>query len=252
MRDDLGFSPVELGLLTGIPVLCFSLAAPLASLAGRKLGAGGGHHVDPSWCAGWGRGAVGRRRVTGHARDGDPWRGHHRGQYRGAADYPAGLTPAGRERRWASIRPPSTSVRSSRPWLRRRWPSVGLAAGVAAGGAFRHRGRALSGARRRPPGLPPAADDGSGGPAAAGRQPASRWITVGLTFGFAGQAISYYGVTAWLPTLLADELGMAPAAAGRGPRFSRSSRSLAAWGSRWWPASPARRRLRPHLGCHCG
>jgi CP family cyanate transporter-like MFS transporter len=39
---------------------------------------------------------------------------------------------------------------------------------------------------------------------------------VGLTAGFAGQAISYYGVTAWLPTLLSDELGMAPAAAGAG------------------------------------
>jgi CP family cyanate transporter-like MFS transporter len=34
--------------------------------------------------------------------------------------------------------------------------------------------------------------------------------------GFAGQAISYYGVTAWLPTLLSDELGMMPAAAGAG------------------------------------
>lgn len=39
---------------------------------------------------------------------------------------------------------------------------------------------------------------------------------MGLTAGFAGQAISYYGVTAWLPTLLSDELGMAPAAAGAG------------------------------------
>ena len=29
---------MELGFLTGIPVLCFALAAPLASLAGRKLG----------------------------------------------------------------------------------------------------------------------------------------------------------------------------------------------------------------------
>jgi CP family cyanate transporter-like MFS transporter len=61
----------------------------------------------------------------------------------------------------------------------------------------------------------PAPDDGKGGPPAAGR-PASRWITAGLTVGFAGQAISYYGVTAWLPTLLSDELGMTPAAAGAG------------------------------------
>ncbi|MDZ4093059.1 MAG: MFS transporter, partial [Arthrobacter sp.] len=39
MQAELGFSPVELGLLTGIPVLCFALAAPLAALTGRKLGA---------------------------------------------------------------------------------------------------------------------------------------------------------------------------------------------------------------------
>ena len=38
MQRDLGFSPVEIGFLTGIPVLCFALAAPLASLTGRKLG----------------------------------------------------------------------------------------------------------------------------------------------------------------------------------------------------------------------
>src|SRR5918995_1218797 len=39
MQRDLGFSPVELGLLTGIPVLCFSLASPLASFAARRFGA---------------------------------------------------------------------------------------------------------------------------------------------------------------------------------------------------------------------
>ena len=54
------------------------------------------------------------------------------------------------------------------------------------------------------------------GPARAGAKPASRWITVGLTAGFAGQAFSYYGVTAWLPSILADELGMTAAGAGAG------------------------------------
>ncbi len=39
IQVDLGFSPVMLGLLTSIPVLCFALAAPLASLAARKFGA---------------------------------------------------------------------------------------------------------------------------------------------------------------------------------------------------------------------
>lgn len=59
-----------------------------------------------------------------------------------------------------------------------------------------------------------APDDGSGTrlPPVAG----ARWTTAGLTAGFAGQAFSYYGVTAWLPTILSDELGMAPSAAGAG------------------------------------
>ncbi|BAS14573.1 inner membrane transport protein YeaN [Arthrobacter sp. Hiyo8] len=42
------------------------------------------------------------------------------------------------------------------------------------------------------------------------------WLTAGLTLGFAGQAFSYYGVTAWLPSFLADELGMGTAQAGAG------------------------------------
>jgi MFS transporter, CP family, cyanate transporter len=37
------------------------------------------------------------------------------------------------------------------------------------------------------------------------------WV---LTVAFAGQAFAYYGVTAWLPQLLRDELAMAPASAG--------------------------------------
>ena len=42
------------------------------------------------------------------------------------------------------------------------------------------------------------------------RRPAA-W---GLTIAFAGQAFSYYGATAWLPTLLADEEGLSRPAAG--------------------------------------
>jgi CP family cyanate transporter-like MFS transporter len=41
-----------------------------------------------------------------------------------------------------------------------------------------------------------------------------RPVVWGLTAGFAGQAFAYYGMTAWLPQLLRDELGMAPGAAG--------------------------------------
>ncbi|MBP2366991.1 MFS transporter [Pseudonocardia parietis] len=41
-----------------------------------------------------------------------------------------------------------------------------------------------------------------------------RPVVWGLTVAFAGQAFAYYGVTAWLPVLLTDELGMTSEAAG--------------------------------------
>ena len=45
----------------------------------------------------------------------------------------------------------------------------------------------------------------------------SAWIAPFLLgLAFAGQAFAYYGITAWLPTLLADEVGFGPAAAGAG------------------------------------
>jgi CP family cyanate transporter-like MFS transporter len=37
-----------------------------------------------------------------------------------------------------------------------------------------------------------------------------------LAIAFAGQSFAYYAITAWLPTLLADEVGFGPAAAGAG------------------------------------
>ncbi|HEY5879097.1 MAG TPA: MFS transporter [Nakamurella sp.] len=72
-------------------------------------------------------------------------------------------------------------------------------------------------ARRRPkpaqpePPAPPAPPGPRGKPAAeAGRGSSvfrrpSTWL---LTAAFAGQAYAYYGLTAWLPTVLADEVGM--------------------------------------------
>ena len=46
----------------------------------------------------------------------------------------------------------------------------------------------------------------------------SRWwrrpVVWGLTIAFAGQAFAYYGMTAWLPVVLIDRLGMTAAQAG--------------------------------------
>lgn len=41
-----------------------------------------------------------------------------------------------------------------------------------------------------------------------------RFSTWGLTLAFAGQAFGYYGLTAWIPTLLHDEVGLSRSGAG--------------------------------------
>ena len=216
LEDDLGFTPVELGFLTGIPVLCFALAAPLASLAGRKLGpefaitltllgvlfgvvvrsAGGGALVM------LGTVILGVAITIGNIvvpliirRDFTPARqGAAMGTYTAALNIGSFLT--------SMVSAPLAELLGWRPAI----AASGLFA-VAAGTVW----VIAVGRRAFIPAAVPASDPGR----PAGKL-TSRWITAALTFGFAGQAFSYYGVTAWLPSLLADELGMAPAAAGAG------------------------------------
>ncbi|MET4095460.1 MFS transporter [Arthrobacter sp. UYCu712] len=215
MRDDLGFTPVELGFLTGIPVLCFALAAPLASLAGRKLGpefaitltllgvllgvvvrsAGGGALVM------LGTVILGVAITIGNIvvpliirRDFTPARqGAAMGTYTAALNIGSFLTSV--------VSAPLAEL-------------LGWRVAIAASGLFALAAAAVwaiaVGWRAFIPAAVPVAD-----PRPAGKL-TSRWITAALTFAFAGQAFSYYGLTAWLPSLLADELGMAPAAAGAG------------------------------------
>lgn len=215
LEDDLGFTPVELGFLTGIPVLCFALAAPLASLAGRKLGpefaitltllgvlfgvvvrsAGGGALVM------LGTVILGVAITIGNIvvpliirRDFTPARqGAAMGTYTAALNIGSFLT--------SMVSAPLAELLGWRP-------------AIAASGLFAVAAAAVwviaVGRRAFIPVAVPATD-----PRRSGKL-TSRWITAALTFGFAGQAFSYYGVTAWLPSLLTDELGMAPAAAGAG------------------------------------
>ncbi|MCW3767043.1 CynX/NimT family MFS transporter [Paenarthrobacter ureafaciens] len=217
LRTDLGFSPVELGLLTGIPVLCFSLASPLASLAGRRFGAefavmltllgvlagvvvrssGGGVPVMV------GTVLIGVAITIGNIavpliirRDFAPRRqATAMGVYTAALNIGSFLTsvvtaPLAELLGWRLSLAASAllALAAILFWI----PTVGVR-------------RALV------PAPVPAAP-----PSGSGRVAGVRWLIAGLTVGFAGQAFSYYGVTAWLPSFLSDELGMGTAEAGAG------------------------------------
>ncbi|UVJ40163.1 CynX/NimT family MFS transporter [Arthrobacter sp. CJ23] len=217
MQSDLGLSPIELGLLTSIPVLCFSLFSPVASLAARRSGAefaitltllgvlagvcvrsAGGTVLAMA-----GTVVIGLAITVGNIavpliirRDFPPRRqGTAMGVYTAALNVGAFLTSV-----------------ATAPWAEvAGWRVSLLSTGILAlvGVVF----WALAAGPREAllPTAPVLADT----PRQAGIRP-SGWLTAGLTIGFAGQAFSYYAVTAWLPSYLGDELGMSASAAGAG------------------------------------
>ncbi|MCJ1714994.1 CynX/NimT family MFS transporter [Curtobacterium sp. VKM Ac-2922] len=68
----------------------------------------------------------------------------------------------------------------------------------------------------------------------------ARWVTIGLTFAFGGQAFSYYALTAWIPTLLHDEIGFSKASSGASSSVFQILAVVGALGvpvlaSRWRP-----------------
>ena len=217
MQAELGFPPVVLGLLTSIPVLCFSLASPAAAVAGRKFGAEfavtltllgvlAGVVLRSAGAPAvvlLGTVLIGLAITVGNIcipliirRDVSPKRqGTAMGLYSAFLNVGAFLTSV--------VTAPIAEVVGWRPAL----AAVGIFALVATAAwamAF--------GPRRAfvPVPLPPML--------AAGAVPVAGvfWITAGLTVGFAGQAFSYYGVTTWLPSFLGDTLGMTATQAGAG------------------------------------
>jgi CP family cyanate transporter-like MFS transporter len=217
MQADLGFSPVVLGLLTSIPVLCFALAAPLASLTARRFGA---EFAVTLTILGVLAGVIVRSAggpvlvvvgtiIIGLAitignigvplivrRDFSPRRqGTAMGVYTAALNIGSFLTsmtaaPLAELFGW-QISLASVGILAVAAII--FWT---LAVGVRT--AFVPSDDVVPGGQDHPE------VKGSG------------WITAGLTAGFAGQAFSYYAVTAWLPSYLNDELGMSPSAAGAG------------------------------------
>jgi len=71
-------------------------------------------------------------------------------------------------------------------------------------------------------------------------RPARRLITWGLTLAFGGQAFSYYALTAWIPTLLHDEIGFSAESSGASSSVFQILAVVGALGvpvlaSRWRP-----------------
>ena len=224
LQVDLDVDAGTIGLLTAIPVLCFGLAAPLASAVIARTGP---HRAVLVALAGILAGTV--LRSVGDARtaiagtvviglaitvgnvvlpvvigqDFPTARNVVTAAYTAALNVGSALT--------TTATAPLADLVGWR-WALASWGLLVLAAaGVWTAALRRQRVRtaAVSAAQA-------AAGDVPGPPTpTAPHRPVTRQPAVwGLTLAFGMQAFSYYGVTAWLPSLLADEQGLTRAAAG--------------------------------------
>ncbi len=236
VRADLGLTASIAGLLTTIPVLCFALATPFASWVIAK--------ADPERAVSLslvvvlvgtvvrslpssvallvGTAVIGIGITIGNVvipvvirRDTSPERvGLVTGVYTSALNVGSMITSlgtapiaavwglAGRDRDLGCARSP----RRHRLDVHRRGSG-----GLASAG----RGRARRGDRP----IDQVLGTGSirtvdGGAGTTPVRPARRLITWGLTLAFGGQAFSYYALTAWIPTLLHDEIGFSKESSG--------------------------------------
>ncbi|GAA5134180.1 MFS transporter [Pseudonocardia adelaidensis] len=213
IRADLGIDAATAGLLTSLPVLCFGLATPLASALLARVGLARGvlvalgvlfagvvvRSLDGLPAAITGTVLLGLAITAGNVaipvvigRDLSRHAGAVLGAYTAALNVGSMLT--------LSLTVPIANATGWRVALA-SWGV--LAVGSAAVWWWATRG---------PEPMPAPVPDGpaTATPAAWWRRPVA-WL---LTAAFAGQAFAYYGVTAWLPQLLRDELAMPAATAG--------------------------------------
>jgi CP family cyanate transporter-like MFS transporter len=214
---DLGISATTAGLLTGLPVLCFGLATPAASALLARVGLGRGVSISlvvllagmllrsvgglPTALAG--TLLIGIAITVGNvavpvviARDLPRHAGPVLGAYTAALNVGSMLT--------LSLTVPLAASLG--------WRTAVASWGVLVVAALALWVYATRGAVRSTPGA--AGDSGAMTTARDDRTWWRRPVVWLLTIAFSGQAFAYYGVTAWLPLLLRDELGMAPGAAG--------------------------------------
>jgi CP family cyanate transporter-like MFS transporter len=220
LRRDLHVGAGTVGLLTSIPVLCFGLAAPVASLLIARTGV---HRSVLVSMVGVLAGTLLRSLGTPAAaiagtvviglgitvanvvvpvvigRDFPGATNVVMAAYTAALNVGSTLTSA--------LTAPLAELIGWQAALASWGVLVAVAAAVWTAALRRQVARAAAAeeAGTAPPPPAPAVPHGS-----VWRQP----VAWGLTLAFAGQAFSYYGATAWLPTLLADENDMSKAAAG--------------------------------------
>lgn len=217
LREELGVGGAGIGLLTSLPVLCFGLFPPLALLVIRRTG------VERAVVACLASVVVGSaiRSADGYAgtvvgtlviglgltvgnvvvpvlirRETSPaFAGAMTGVYVSAMNVGSMLVSVA-----------TVPVETWGGWRTALavWALLALV-GLVTWELFRRRRRRLAAGAPPPP------------PAAPPEESTPPWRTpVGwlLALAFAGQATSYYALTAWLPTLLADEIGLRADAAG--------------------------------------
>jgi MFS transporter, CP family, cyanate transporter len=221
---DLGVSVGTVGLLTGLPVLCFGLATPVASALLARLGLGRGVLVAlgvllagtvlrsvgglPTAIAG--TLLIGAAITVANVavpvvigRDLPERAGPVLGAYTAALNVGSMIT--------LSLTVPIAGLVDWRFALA-AWGVLAVVAALVWWRATRSVGAAVDVAEE------------TAGPSTVGPVWWRRPVVWGLTLAFSGQAFAYYGVTAWLPLLLSDELGMTESAAG----FSSSVFQIAA------------------------
>ncbi|MEK6310220.1 MAG: MFS transporter [Curtobacterium sp.] len=236
VRADLGLTASIAGLLTTIPVLCFALATPFASwviakadperavslslvvvLAGTVV-----RSLPSSVALLVGTAVIGIGITIGNVvipvvirRDTSPERvGLVTGVYTSALNVGSMITSLGTA--------PIAAVWGW-PVAIAVWGVLAVLAGI--GWTYTVGARA---AWRRPVAVEPVVETGpidqvlgtgsirtvAGDAGAPSVRPARRLITWGLTLAFGGQAFSYYALTAWIPTLLHDEIGFSKESSG--------------------------------------
>ncbi|MFR9801412.1 CynX/NimT family MFS transporter [Pseudonocardia sp. RS010] len=231
IRADLGIDAGTAGLLTSLPVLCFGLATPAASALLARTGLGRGVLVAlgvllagmvvrslgglPAAVAG--TLLIGAAITVGNVavpvvigRDLPRQAGAVLGMYTAALNVGSMIT--------LSLTVP---IAGATDW-RFALASWGVLV-LAAAGVWWWATRSL-------PEAGPAARSAAPAPAAPGPVWWRRPVVWGLTIAFAGQAFAYYGVTAWLPLLLGDELGMSESAAGAGSSIFQIAAIVGAFG----------------------